>query len=304
MSYKDGMRFLALALCLSSAWPLASAWWANRQTTLRHGLVWLWLAWAAWLTAMAVDLLSFSPAVGWVSPALLSQYIALCMSGCAAIAVFGARKPGVGAWNFVIVGLLAINSVPLAEGTLRGFTMELSGLRLFSVEAPLAVGILNYLPTRQGAAAALLLAACGAVLVSSFADTLDPKWLDDLRYAGFVGIGAAPWLAFALLQQKKGTFFFSAPVYFASSSSVQKEECPLFPEFDSRWQAFRNRFGFVWGERLRQQFNRSAHHNGWQVVLRWDGIRATCGSNREQTEREELLETLTALMKRFTTRGD
>ncbi len=71
-------------------------------------------------------------------------------------------------------------------------------------------------------------------------------------------------------------------------------------EFDRRWIAFRERFGVVWGQRLREQFNQSAKNANWKVVLTWQGMRTL--PSAAQPNREELaamLQTLTALMKRF-----
>jgi hypothetical protein len=272
------MHFLALVLCLGSIWPLIKAWVENRQTSLCHALVWLWVAWAGWTTTIAFDLLDSSPGAEFVV-----QYIALCLTGCAAVAVFGARQPGASAWNFVVLGLLAINLLPLAEGTLAGFRVERSGLCLLAVAAPLAAGILNYLPTRLGAAALLLLAACGIVLASISTETDRPVWLGELRYAALVVIPATPWVAFALVRIR---------------ATAAKSE------FDALWRSFRNRFGFVWGERLRQQFNSSAHHNGWPVVLHWAGLQGTAGSDCVQLPEAEMLHTLKALMKRFAARND
>jgi hypothetical protein len=36
------------------------------------------------------------------------RYLALCLTGCVGVAVLGARRPGVGAWDFVLLGLLAV----------------------------------------------------------------------------------------------------------------------------------------------------------------------------------------------------
>ena len=71
-------------------------------------------------------------------------------------------------------------------------------------------------------------------------------------------------------------------------------------EFDRWWLTFRDRFGVVWGQRLREQFNQSAKHSNWQVNLTWLGLRRL---SRESTPSESqstaMLDTLKALMKRF-----
>src|SRR4051794_18939988 len=96
---------VALGLVMASAgYPLSRAWLANRTTTLRPALAWTALALVTWVWA----LLDPEP------PAL--PYLALCLSGCAGVAVLGARRPGAAAWNFVVAGLLVVFLLPVATG--------------------------------------------------------------------------------------------------------------------------------------------------------------------------------------------
>src|ERR1700756_5554100 len=97
-------------LLLSGFYPLYRAWRGAAGTTLRHSVVWAFLAWGGWCAAALLD---GSPALG---------YLALCLTACAGVAVLGARRPGVGAWDFVVLGLLAVLLLPLAES--RGVTGE------------------------------------------------------------------------------------------------------------------------------------------------------------------------------------
>ena len=86
------------------------------------------------------------------------RYCALCMTGCAGIAVLGARRPHVFAWNFVVLGLFAVMVLPLIETQIIG-THPVDTLRILFMGGTIAVGILNYLPTRSAPAAFLLLVA-------------------------------------------------------------------------------------------------------------------------------------------------
>ena len=71
-------------------------------------------------------------------------------------------------------------------------------------------------------------------------------------------------------------------------------------DLDRLWLDFRDRFGFVWGQRLREQFNRSAAHAGWPIYLGWQGFRTPSGAAFSEGEiSEEIRATLRALMKRF-----
>src|SRR4051794_13551094 len=97
------MNWWGILLIAAAGAPLGRAWWANRTTALAHALGWAIAAWCAWLAAVTVE----------TAP---SQYLALVLTACAGIAVLGARRPGVGAWNGVIAGLLAVLLLPLAQG--------------------------------------------------------------------------------------------------------------------------------------------------------------------------------------------
>src|SRR5262249_14364415 len=136
----DGMNALLAAALLTGFYPLARALAANRSTTLRPTLAWAAATQAA-LAAAALD-----PASRTLS------YLALCLGGCAGVAVLGARRPGVGAWNFVLGGLLAVLLLPVATGL---GTPRLEPAHLIFLGATLTVGLLNYLPTRIGVAAVL-----------------------------------------------------------------------------------------------------------------------------------------------------
>jgi hypothetical protein len=191
----------------------------------------------------------------------------LGLTGCAGVAVLGARRPGVVAWNFVVLGLLAVLLLPLAEGALLGTPLQLGTVRTLFVGVLLAVTVVNYLPTRLGAGAALLGVGCAVEFIHLGSDTIPAgrTWVMGC-------IGLAPWAAWAGLWLRGGG------------------RTPL----DRLWREFRDRFGLVWGQRLREQFNRAAANAGLGVELGWWGVRT--GSNAANSP---AYETLAALMKRF-----
>lgn len=243
---------------LTGAYPLVRAWRANRRTSLLQAVNWAVVAWAAW---------------GWVLwPGAVGQaprYAALCLTGCAAVAVLGARRPGVGAWNFVLVGLLAVMLLPLAENWLRPGALQL-GLRAVLLGGTIAVGVLNYLPTRFAPAAVLVALGAAAELVA-LVEMADPpavgRWL----------LALAAWVALA---------------------GARRRNPPS--EFDCLWLGFRDRFGLFWGQRTREQFNRSAANAGWPVYLSWRGLRLDPGAAPPDAEHQEaMVAVLRALLKRF-----
>jgi hypothetical protein len=264
------MQILYSVLFLSGAYPLWLAWRANRRTTLLQAVNWSAAAWLAWLGAVTLTCADVD-----AGRREMGRYLALCMTGCAGVAVLGARRPGVGAWNFVLLGLLAVMLLPLGQGLLLG-GQGLDTVRLLFLAATLSVGIFNYLPTRLAPGALLLALGCGweVTALSGRATALSARLLEP----GWLCVALAPWAG--LLGWR------SAP----SPRS----------ELERIWLDFRNRFGFVWGQRVREQFNNAASHAGWPVRLTWQGlVRLLGGTTLGPQEQEDMEATLRALLKRF-----
>ncbi|HEY7427603.1 MAG TPA: hypothetical protein VH682_25455 [Gemmataceae bacterium] len=250
---------LAGLLLLTGVYPLAQALRANRHTTLWQPLLWALLAWAAWTGA------AWNRVLCPGENEQLACYGALCLTGCAGVAVLGARRPGVAAWNFVVVGLLAVLLLPVLNGLGEP---HLEAMHWLFLGVTLAVPILNYLPTRLSLAAVLLAAGCGcemAVLLGAAPQAM--------HSTGMGCLGISPWAAAFFRGRAVGT------------------------AFDRLWLAYRDRFGFVWGQRMREQFNRAAHHAGWLVTLRWHGLHAA--APEPVPDPAELLALLRAVLKRF-----
>jgi hypothetical protein len=252
-------------------YPLALAWQANRGTTLFQAVHWAGAAWLAWGIAVGgADLFS-------ETGLHVARYVALCLTSCAGVAVFGARRPGIGAWNFVLLGLLAVMLLPLAEGALARGALHLEGPRTIFLAATLAVIVINYLPTRLGPAA-LLLGGGGTLQLLALAGSLPSSREPALEVVSGVALAFVPWAAWERLRARP----------------------PAASEFDRIWLDFRDRFGLVWSQRLREQFNNSANHAGWPVILRWQGLRIVPGVEVVgAAEQEAMLTALQALLKRF-----
>jgi hypothetical protein len=225
-------------------------------------LGWAAAAWLAWLA------LAWSGALWPGADRTLGRYLALGLTGCSGVAVLGARRPGAGAWNVVVGGLLAVLLLPVAEGLGEP---RLTAAHLVFLGVTLAVGVLNYLPTTLGPAALCVGGACATEL-GKLAEPGWPRWVES---AGLVLAGVGPWVALACVAKGRRSA----------------------TEFDSVWRGFRDRFGFVWGQRLREQFNRAAANAGWPLVLGWRGLRTVPGGR--VPEPPAPLATLHALLKRF-----
>jgi len=250
----------------SGAYPLAIAWRANRATTLHYVLVWACGAWVTWVLAFFLaDYYSDNAA-------RLARYVALCLTSCTAVAVLGARKPGVSAWNFVVLAQLAVLLLPLAEGL---GDVRLDPLRQIFLSGTLMVGFLNYLPTRLAAALVCGAIGCGVEVALLHTAPAGGPLLERVATFSRCLLAASPWIAL-----------------------VAVRALPLPPEqIDRLWIGFRDRFGLVWGQRVREQFNRAAVHANWPVVLHWGGLRAS--GIIDEAQRGAMAAALRALLKRF-----
>lgn len=255
------MAVVAACLFLTGVYPLALALRANRLTTLRQPLLWALAAWMAWLGT------AWNRTLRPDSVEYVTAYLSLCLTGCAGVAVLGARRPGASAWNFVVVGLLAVLLLPI----LNGFgEVRLEAAQVWFLGATLAVSLLNYLPTRLASGIVFAAAGCGIEMARLASGVASGHRAPDSLSMLFLAL--APWAAWLALATRRPT--------------------PQVSEFDRLWLAYRDRFGFVWGQRMREQFNRAAHHAGWPVELRWSGL-------HPPSDNAEMLTTLRAVLKRF-----
>jgi hypothetical protein len=255
------LAWVIVVLLASTSLPLGKAWRATGRSTLRQAVAWAMAAWTLWLLALLAS------ALGDEENARAGGFLALAVTGCAGVAVLGARRPGNGPWNFVVSGLLVVLVLPLFD--LREMRLRQETLPMVFLAGTVALGVANYLPTRLGPAALLLGVGCGL----AFAIQLRPEWRTSLEGSAGLLVAAAPWAAWALLRRRN-----------------------VMREADRVWLNFRDGFGVVWGQRVREQMNRAAANAGWPVVLRWHGLENTGGSPVDEAA---ILGTLRALLQRF-----
>jgi len=263
---------ILLLVFVTDVFPFWRAVRAHRGTTLVSSILWGFAALMAWITAVLIDVLQ--PKL----ESTLPGYLALGLTGCASMAVLGARRPGAGAWNFVILGLLAVMLFLWLEGRLAEDDLILQRVRTVFLASTVTIGVLNYLPTRLAAASVLLALGCaGELSIISGSESLQ-KALVPARNFSRLMVALVPWVAYARLRW---------------------QHLPG-PEFDKLWLRFRNNYGLVWAQRLREQFNQSVKHSNWPVILRWQGLCVIPGERPASDEdRQEMLANLRALMKRF-----
>jgi hypothetical protein len=157
--------------------------------------------------------------------------------------------------------------------------LRTSPLLIAFLTITLVIAVGNYLPTRLAPAAVLAAVALTPDLLCIVGPGKSSDELATMARAGRGLMALVPWLA-----------------YYCGSKG-QDGTCPL----DARWRRFRDSYGFVWAQRLRDQFNRSAVNAGWPIRLHWTGFRDLSGQPISGTDREEAMRTLLSLLRRFDT---
>ncbi len=262
------MQFLLCSLIVAGFYPFFYAWKANGRTSLAHAVLWATAAWVGWGLALMIG----DPRQSGLDP---WRYLALCLTGAAGVAVLGARRPQVGAWNFVVLGLLAVMLLPLGEHLMLG-SPALNGVRIFFLGATLAVAIGNYLPTIAWFPGMVLGGVCTMECVLLFNDWLafSTTYLDILHLC----LLTIPWLGLAAWRSRR---------------------TPAL-EIDNVWFDFRDRFGLFWGQRVREQYNRSAANTGLPGHLYWHGWKnRSCAMPATREQAKEMQTILRALLQRF-----
>jgi hypothetical protein len=271
---------LALAIAAAAGFPLRRL----RGTTLTAPALWAvaslasigageaWLAWRG-------------PAVEPLTASLL-RYAAAVSTFCPVMAVLGAKRPQDGAWQWVVLSLWIILLVPAGQAmaTNSGDRLELFGAWQILIGVLIAMGLLNYLPTKY-AAAAILLAIGQTLLLAPFlfdaADALAS------RRVGIMGIlGAAALVLESSRRRRRAT-------------SDDAEPTPL-EQLNQRWFALRDGWGAFWGLRIMQRVNQSAELGHWPVRLSWwDGLSSSMDADVDQPVLEPIQQTLDSLLWRF-----
>jgi hypothetical protein len=196
--------------------------------------------------------------------------------------VLNARRPGSGAWALLMGLLVLVLLIPWLEGS--GLARGTDPLHRLRLQAPwshfyklvLFVGLLNYAPTRYGAAALALglgfLAELNALDGTPYPPAMRALWWPVVSALFALAI----WLADLLSR-----FSIHAP-----------------PGAGRLWLWFRDHWGVVWALRMQERFNESARARGWSVRLTWLGFKTspTLGATPTPAEVDA---TLQSVLRRF-----
>jgi hypothetical protein len=225
------------------------------------------------LAEVAVAMLGGNLPQSWIAPL---RFVAAASSFCPVMALLGAKRPQDRGWQFIVVALWGIVSLPAAHWLLFGGVREIHPAQVGLLAILIGVGALNRLATRTWLAGAAYALGQVALLGPYFA-SLQP-WLADER-GPLVGLAllVASWLLLAM----------------------QGDRSRAARGLDRVWLDFRDAFGAVWGLRVMERMNASADMYDWPVMLVWQGFIAK-NQDSDMVETPQIVEdSLRTLLRRF-----
>lgn len=250
-------------------------------TTLRAPCVWALVS-AATLILVAVRA-NFPEAM--LSAGLSSlRFAAVATTLCPLMAVLGAKRPQDTGWQWVVITLWIVLVWPAGQAVLlRSGRLDLFiAWKLFLVGL-VALGPLNYLPTRSWLAS-LLVALGQIVLLSEYLWTMPSL--------------AARWL----LPISSGCFLLAAGIVTWQHRSAEEPEggdSTSLAAYSRQWRRFRDAYGAFWALRILSRANQTAELRDWPMRLAWTGFETAACEKPTAAQLSELEQTMSTLLRRF-----
>ena len=227
-----------------------------RGTTLAAPAAW---AVASGLALAAVEARRALGAPEGTLAASLWSYAAAVGTCCPVMAVLGAKRPQDRGWQWVVLSLWVVLLLPSLQSVAAstGNRLEVFVAWRLLLAGLMAMGLLNYLPTRFALSALLYAGGQALLLANSLVDVL---YGQQGRLAGLISVLCALLLAHVLaIRPRDGAAQAAAPL-----SEIRR--------FNDRWLAFRNGWGAFWALRVLQRINQTAELSDWPVRLEWGGF--------------------------------
>jgi hypothetical protein len=267
------LTFMADITITSAAWTNAGlgaaiaviaavAFTRLRGTTLAAAAVWAFLA--AFAIAAVEVLIALQGDGPLPRGAGLWRYCAAAGAFCPLMAVLGAKRPQDRGWQWVVGALWVVLLVPPLQiiAARAGSELELYGVWRMLLATLIAMGVLNYLPTRFGLPA-VVFAAGQSVLWGPFLFGVeDAPWTQCVGL-GLMLLAAATASAMGRRRKADGGTPRDPGAHAAERSG------PFLNELSLRWLRFRDAWGAFWALRIMQRVNQTAELSGWPVRLDW-----------------------------------
>ncbi|RIK73297.1 MAG: hypothetical protein DCC67_18050 [Planctomycetota bacterium] len=255
-----------------------------RGTTLAAPALW---ALAAALALLATDLyLATRPATPALWASLL-RYLAAVGTFSPLMAVLGAKRPQDRGWQWIVASLWLVLLVPAGQALVApsGERLELFAAWKLLLWALVALGLLNYLPTRLAPAAVLF--AAGQVLI------LSPQ-LFDVASAGHRHLAGMALIALCVVAAT-----LIARATRRGSTERRGADAPPLPRLSERWCALRDGWGAFWALRIQQRIAQAAELGAWPVRLQWWSGFEPADARLEPHVIAQIEQSLDALLRRF-----
>lgn len=250
---------------------------------------------AGWAVAAATafGLEAVARRAGWLGgPAggAAVRLVVVALAICPAMSLLGAKRPQHGVWQFIVFALGVMLALPAASAALvrPGSLPDVHLLERWFILLLLVVGWLNFVATRRGVAATLVVAGqlllARPFLPGGTADVEQPG--ADCIAAGLVAAGSL----LALLQ--------------SALAGAARARPPAGPGagIDTAFVAIRETFGAAWALRIAERFDQIAAQRGWPCRLTFRGLRGAAaeGAADSQSDADRAFR---ALARRFVNAG-
>lgn len=178
------------------------------------------------------------------------------------MAVLGARRPGIGAWNFfVVLPMVVVLHWPAVSQVAAGSfdsTFELPTPMMLGVILVIIMGLGNYFGTRF--TLPVILVAAGLCLVLRTLSQPDTSRSSDL--------GQIIPIASLLLSAAAGLFVYRS----RSMRAPIEPEGDLDARVNRMWIDFQEVFGIVWAKRVMDRLNQFAQREKWAARFDLPGL--------------------------------
>jgi len=251
-------------------------------TTLTAACLWALISTLS--LAMVAFRANFPGTMLEVGPSLL-RFAAVATTLCPLMAVLGAKRPQDKGWQWVVVTLWMVLVWPAGQAVLlRSGNLELFIAWKLFLAGLVALGLLNYLPTRFWLAS-LLVALGQIVLLSEYLWSIP---MDLARWSLPIGVGCFLSAAGMVTWQCRSV----APPADGDSRSLAAST--------RQWKKFRDAYGTFWALRILGRANQTAELRGWPMRLTWTGFNLLGEMEPTAEQLAELDQTMSTLWRRFT----
>jgi hypothetical protein len=276
----DGPASAGVACVLAAAGlaALAARKPSLRGTTLVAAWYWSVVSLSSVALCEIAIGLNGSPSAAWIVPL---RFAAAMTTFCPIMAVLGAKRPQDRPWQFIVLSLWIILSLPSVEWLLFGGVQEIHPARFWFLVVLTLVGAINGVATRFWLSS-LLVSLGQMALVAPYLPATQPLFPGPTGpLAGLLAVVAA-WSLLAL-----GT-----PRPRRSATAA-----------DRVWLDFRDAFGTVWAVRVAERINASASMVHWPVTLAWRGFQTRADHRRAEEIPAAVIDSLRTLLRRFVSPG-